>query len=113
MTDISCSIAGNQGEDVGGKYHDTPVIELCQNVCHRRSGPSLRLHQVGTCGEIGLPVGLLVEGKCVTCNNNNGRCVHRSVFEKRSRDEGDSSGVYRRSIVMNKCLISIFFLNVV
>lgn len=40
------------------------------------------IHQVGTCGGSGMPLGLIVGGKCVTCKNSNGRCVHRSMFEK-------------------------------
>lgn len=45
------------------------------------------IHQVGTCGGSGMPIGLIVDGKCVTCKNSNGRCVHRSVFEKSQGSE--------------------------
>lgn len=42
----------------------------------------MNIYQVGTCGGSGIPLGLIVNDKCVTCKNSNGRCVHRSMYEK-------------------------------
>jgi hypothetical protein len=85
---------GEEGEyGGGGKYTKTPVIEVSQNACRHRGAPRLKLHQVGTVGGIGMPVGLLVDGVCVTCNGSSRRCVHRSVYEKRTAGEKLSTGV--------------------
>mmetsp|Transcript_14117 Transcript_14117/g.27870 ORF Transcript_14117/g.27870 Transcript_14117/m.27870 type:complete len:1112 (+) Transcript_14117:20-3355(+) len=74
------------GEQHGGKHRMTPVIDLLGG------NPRLKLHQVGTCGGAGIPMGLLVDTKCVVCQNNTGRCVHRHVYERvsaTSRDDED------------------------
>jgi hypothetical protein len=41
-----------------------------------------------------MTVGLLVNGKCVTCKNSNGRCVHNNVYDRSQGQGKDDSGVF-------------------
>lgn len=65
-----------------GSISSTPVFQLIGGRGCRSTQKNVQLHQVAAFGGIGMPFGLIVDGKCVTCKNSNGRCVHRSQFSK-------------------------------
>ena len=83
-----------------GPISSTPVFQLnCKGFISRQK--SVQLHQVAAFGGIGMPFGLIVNGKCVTCKNSNGRCVHRSQFSKSTGV--DDAGKFLPVIILNLC----------
>jgi hypothetical protein len=91
MLKQSSLCTGEDADHSGGKHDDTPVIKLCDGVSGF-SRSHVQLHQVGTCGGTGMPLGLVVNDKCVSCKNSNHKCVHKNHYARSQGQGGDDSG---------------------
>jgi hypothetical protein len=69
----------------------TPVIRVCQGCCSHGASGYTEVYQIGTFGGAGMPLGLIVNGDCVTCTGSSNRCVHKSTCQVElgcGREEG-------------------------
>lgn len=75
-------LAGHPGENDSSPR--IPVIHLGPVKTSRTT--TVQLHQVGTCGSNRMPVGLMLDGKCVTCRGHSPHCVHTTAFKDPGQD---------------------------